>query len=261
MPGSLLSSNKRFKGSDPSGCRGEASPCQRGVLWGIPLLGMSGVFCSRGVTEGLDGSPQAVAARLRQLLPSNDIFCLTQVHADRIVWAGEVSPEDFPKADGIMSRDPVNVLCIRTADCVPVLLWADDSPMIGAVHAGWRGLSLGIVHKAVGLMRVSGARLIHVSMGPSIGPCCYAVGTDVIDALDAQPNLTLDGRLSVDLHRVATCQAHAAGVPADMIHCVQVCTQCNRETFFSYRRDSGNAGRNISLIGGASCSLPGLQVP
>jgi YfiH family protein len=222
---------------------------------------MPGVFCTREVTEGLDRGPQAVAGRLRDLLPDCSVFCLNQVHSDRIVWAEDTSSEDYPEADGILSRDPGNVLCIRTADCVPVLFWADDSPLIGAVHAGWRGLAQGIVEKAIGLMRKEGAASIHAAMGPSIGSCCYAVGPEVMEALKAGPARTLDGRPSVDLHQVVRLQAQNAGVPSDMILRVPFCTCCRKDAFFSYRREGEHTGRNISIIGGQSCSLPGLQAP
>jgi YfiH family protein len=200
-----------------------------------------------------------VTARLTELLPGSRIVCLAQIHSDRIVRAEDIAPGVFPEADGVISLDPSMVLCIRTADCVPLLMWAEDTPIIAAVHAGWRGLAQRIVSKTVDLMRAEGAHHIHVSMGPSIGPCCYAVGSEVFDALEAVPERTLDGRPSVDLHRVATLQAKNAGISPDMIHQVQACTYCNKDSFFSYRREGEHTGRNISLIGGEACSLPGLQ--
>lgn len=258
MPGGLLSSSKHLT---------------RAVLVlfcdGLPLSGapalryshnhMPGIFCTSEVTKGLDGSPEAVASRLRELLPGRRIFCLKQMHSDRFVRAEEVPPGVFPEADGIITHDPGDVLCIRTADCVPVLLWADDAPVVAAVHAGWRGLSKRIVEKAVLLMHASGAGHIHMSMGPSIGPCCYAVGPEVIEALDTRPDRQADGRLYVDLHRIAMLQAQNAGIPPDRILQVHSCTCCNRDSFFSYRREGDLTGRNISLIGGDPCSLPGLQ--
>lgn len=219
---------------------------------------MCGVFCNRDVTLELGSGPHGIQQRLKELLPDCRILCLTQIHSDRIVRAEDVAENHFPEADGIISCDPSVVLCIRTADCVPLLMWADDSPVIAAVHAGWRGLALRIVSKAVELMHAEGAGDIHVSMGPSIGPCCYAVGSEVVDALAAEASSTCDGRLSVDLHRVAELQAQDAGVRPEMIHHVHTCTCCSVESYFSYRRDGEFTGRNISVIGGRSCSLPGL---
>ena len=244
-----MSSNKRPP---------QPSPCQTLPLYAI-AQSMQRVFCKRQVTHGLDRGPYAVAARLAELLPGSRIVCLAQIHSDRIVRAEDIAPGVFPEADGVISADPSMVLCIRTADCVPLLMWAEDAPIIAAVHAGWRGLAQGIVSKTVDLMRGQGAQHIHVSMGPSIGPCCYAVGADVIEALETGPDRRLGGRLYVDLHRISALQAKKAGVSPDMIHQVQACTYCNSDSFFSYRREGEHTGRNISLIGGEACSLPGLQ--
>jgi YfiH family protein len=219
---------------------------------------MPGVFCRRDVTEGLHRGPETAWARLQELLPGSRIVCLNQVHSDRIIRAEHVSDGSFPEADGVISEDPAVVLCIRTADCVPVLLWADDAPVIAAVHAGWRGLAGGILPKAVRLMGECGAQKIHVSMGPSIGPCCYEVGPEVIHALRTEPDRRDADRSFVDLHRVARDQVLTAGIARDRIHQVQSCTCCNRGSFFSHRRDGESTGRNISVIGGGSCSLPGL---
>lgn len=220
---------------------------------------MPGLFCRREVTEGLHRGPETAWRRVRELLPGSRVICLNQVHADRIVRAEEVPDGVFPEADGVVSLDPSVILCVRTADCVPVLMWADDAPAVAAVHAGWRGLALGIIPKAIGLMRSVGAQRIHVSMGPSIGPCCYAVGAEVIDALHTFPDRSVEGALFVDLHRVARLQALEEGIDCEHVHLVQFCTCCNSESFYSYRRDGELTGRNISVIGGASCSLPGLQ--
>jgi polyphenol oxidase len=244
-----LSSNKRPP---------QPSPCQTPPLYAIAHI-MQRIFCKREVTHGLDGGPCAVAARLAGLLPGSRIVCLEQIHSDRIVRAEDIAPGVFPEADAVISLDPTKVLCIRTADCVPLLLWAEDSPIIAAVHAGWKGLAQRIVSKTIGLMRAEGAHCIHVSMGPSIGPCCYAVGADVIDALETVPDRCIGGGLYVDLHRISSLQARDAGVSPEMIHQVQACTYCNSDSFFSYRREGEHAGRNISLIGGEACSLPGLQ--
>lgn len=220
---------------------------------------MRGIHCTRDVSEGLDGSPDAIAGRLTDLLPGSRIYCLNQVHGDGIVFAHEISPGAVPEADGIISCNPEDVLCIRTADCVPVLLRSDDMPMIAAVHAGWRGLARGIVKKAVERMQALGATVIHVSIGPSIGACCYEVGSDVVDALGRETLQYRNHARYIDLQGVALSQACGAGVDRRMVHVVRLCTSCNPGEFFSYRRDGAAAGRNISVIGGKSWLLPGLQ--
>jgi YfiH family protein len=193
------------------------------------------------------------------MMPGSRVHCLTQVHSDRIIRAENVSPDDYPDADGIISGDPSDVLCVRTADCVPVLLEADDGSMIGAVHAGWRGLAQGIILKTISLMESAGAKKVHAAIGPSIGPCCYQVGPEVVRELAAEPVRRPDGTIAVDLAEIAVQQARKAGIPQERIHVKHSCTCCNPDAFFSFRREKEAAGRNISLIGGASWSLPGLR--
>lgn len=221
---------------------------------------MRGVFCTKDLTSGIDGKPASVLDRLSRIMPGSDIFCMDQVHSDRIVLADEAAPQDVPQADGIISRNPDHVLCVRTADCVPVLLWANDMPLNAAVHAGWRGLALRIVAKCVRMMRSLGAEDIRAAIGPSIGPCCYVVGRDVADALGAEPRINGSGSLVVDLRAVARSQLTGAGLEEDAIESRGPCTACRTDRYFSYRRQGQLAGRNVSLIGGKSWSLPGLQV-
>ncbi|HHO75926.1 MAG TPA: peptidoglycan editing factor PgeF [Deltaproteobacteria bacterium] len=220
---------------------------------------MRGVYCTREISEGLSISPETVRARLRELLPGSRIYVLDQVHSDGIVLAQELAPDDIPSADGIISRDSDVVLCIRTADCVPVLLWVDDMPIIGAVHAGWRGLAKGIVKKGIEYMHSFGATKIHAGIGPCIGPCCYEVGRNVVDAIGTEEVIHAGHSMYLDLAGAALSQCLEAGLMNHMVHNVNVCTSCHPGQFFSYRRDGDAAGRNLSLIGGKSWSLPGLQ--
>jgi YfiH family protein len=221
---------------------------------------MIGLYCKRDISEGIDGSPETVVARLEDLLPESRIYCLNQVHEDNIVFAEDIHCSDIPEADGIISRNPDDVLCIRTADCVPVLLWTDDPPLIAAVHAGWRGLAKNIVKKAVRNIYALGAGEIYVSIGPCIGVCCYEVGPDVVNVLGTENLVYKKDSMHIDLKGVALSQALDAGVDRELVHAVDICTSCNPKEFFSYRRDGHAAGRNLSIIGGKSWLLQGLQV-
>jgi YfiH family protein len=221
---------------------------------------MRGVFCTKDLTIGIDGGPASVRAMLGGIIPGSDIFCLDQVHSGRVVLAEDLAPFETPRADGIISRNPDAVLCVRTADCVPVLAWARDMPLNAAVHAGWRGLAQGIVATCIRMMRALGARDIRAGIGPSIGPCCYEVGREVLDALGAEPLVRADGSLMVDLREAARSQLLDSGLSGTAVEMHDLCTACNTDRFFSYRRQGQPAGRNLSLIGGESWSLPGLPV-
>lgn len=220
---------------------------------------MKGVFCTRDVSEGIDGNARSVLSMLKSALSGCDVYCLDQVHSDRIVLAEEISPGDIPEADAIISRNTDAVLCIRTADCVPVLAWSEDARLVAAIHAGWRGLALGIVEKTVRAMKSMGAVDIRASIGPAIGRCCYEVKADVVEALGVEPETDGRGSLFVDLPMAAASQLGKAGLKQNAIDMKALCTSCNNDRFFSFRRQGEKAGRNISVIGGKSWLLPGLQ--
>lgn len=220
---------------------------------------MKGVFCTREISEGVSPTPEATRERLDELLPGSRIYVLDQVHSDTIVLAQDIAAESIPSADGIISRDTDSVLCIRTADCVPVLLWGHDTPLIGAVHAGWRGLAKGIVKKGIELMHSFGAGEIYADIGPCIGVCCYEIGRDVADVFRPEDVIRSGSSMYLDLAGAAMSQCLDAGMSRHAVRSVNICTACHEEQFFSYRREGDAAGRNLSLIGGKSWSLPGLQ--
>ncbi len=196
---------------------------------------------------------------LREISGEGEVFCLNQVHSDRIVLADDLREGEIPEADGIISRGGDAVLSVRTADCVPMLAWDAGGSVTAAVHAGWRGLSQGIVTKAISRMRALGAVDIRVWFGPAIGPCCYAVHGEVARALGWNRAPVSDGLFFPDLWKIATGQARAAGLGKESINAVRLCTACHAALFHSYRRDAEEAGRNIAVIGGRSWLLPGLR--
>ncbi len=227
---------------------------------GYIRFAMRGIFCTKEVSSGIDGKAFSVRALLHKELQGCNVYTLDQVHSDRIVFAEDITPGEIPEADAIISRNVNDVLCVRTADCVPVLAWAEDVPLIAAIHAGWRGLALNIVEQCITAMRSLGSKTIRASIGPAIGKCCYVVQSDVIEALRVEPSVNGQGFLVVDLWEAAACGLERAGVGRSSIEIKGVCTSCDTDRFFSYRRQGEKAGRNISAIGGRSWSLPGLQV-
>jgi YfiH family protein len=170
-----------------------------------------------------------------------------QVHSDRclrVAAAGEAG-----EGDALITDRPGLALAVYTADCVPVLLGAPG--IVGAVHAGWRGLAAGIVGKALTAMTALGAAGVRAWIGPAIGPCCYEVGDDVAAAVVAAstPAIVrpgLRGRPHLDLVAAARAQLGRAGVGE--VEAVAACTRCDAEHYWSYRRDGRGAGRNVSCI-------------
>ncbi len=181
-------------------------------------------------------------------LPSEPCW-LTQVHG---VTVTDLDAAPAPAAaDAAFTREAGRVCAILTADCLPVLFAAESGDVVGAAHAGWRGLASGVIEATVGAMRVPPARLL-AWLGPSIGPKHFEVGAEVRQAFlerDAgafeafEPNSR--GRFMADLGLLARRRLQALGVMR--IHGGGECTYASVERYFSHRRD-GNTGRQATLI-------------
>jgi purine-nucleoside/S-methyl-5'-thioadenosine phosphorylase / adenosine deaminase len=144
----------------------------------------------------------------------------------------------LPEADGHATDRPGLAPLVFVADCLPVALAGDRG--VAMVHCGWRGMAAGIVERGV---EEVGARAAAV--GPGIGPCCYEVGDEVLDAFADLGGGIADGRM-LDLREVARRLLAQAGV--DEVEISDLCTSCHPELFFSHRRDNGRTGRQAGVV-------------
>ena len=170
---------------------------------------------------------------------------------------GEIPKEPpFRNCDGILVDKAQQICGILLADCHPVVLYDPVLHIAGIVHAGWRGTLAGIPGKLVERMANAGSKPsnLFAAVGPGIGPCCYTVGQDVAisfqnDVKNCENYLVQDGlnQWRLDLEEVNRCTLLAAGVPASQIEKGGLCTACNTDEFFSWRKENGNTGRHAAL--------------
>ena len=211
-----------------------------------------------GTLYGEQRDEPAAVLRNRELLaqaaglPSAPRW-LHQVHGAGVVRFDDADDGGEPEADAAVTATPGTVLAILTADCLPVLLAADDGSEVGAAHAGWRGLADGVLEATVAAMRSDPARL-RAWLGPAAGPQRYEIGADVRDAflaVDAAAEAafvaTRPGHWLVDLYALARQRLARAGVRADHIHGGGLCTISEPDRFYSHRRDR-RTGRMATLI-------------
>lgn len=199
-----------------------------------------------GDARAADNRRQLAAALA---LPAEPLW-LRQVHGTACPPAQALAPE--AEADATWSERPGQVLAVQTADCLPVLFAAAGGRAVAAAHAGWRGLLDGVLENTLAAMPVAAAD-VHCWLGAAIGPCCFEVGDEVRAAFAARGDdvavafvETGRGKWLADLYALARGRLHAAGVRS--IHGGGLCTACDRERFFSYRRDGGQTGRMATLI-------------
>ncbi len=181
-------------------------------------------------------------------LPAEPLW-LRQVHGCEVAVAGTVPSGSA--ADAAVARFPGQVCAVMTADCLPLLLCHRGGQAVAAVHAGWRGLSAGVVEQAVEALAVDPGQVL-AWLGPAIGPDAFEVGPEVRDELlAADPQAArafrpgMEGRWLADLYTLARLRLEQVGVTA--IFGGGYCTFSDPSRFFSYRRD-GVTGRMASLI-------------
>lgn len=149
--------------------------------------------------------------------------------------------------DGLWTAKPDLALSIVTADCVPIICGSDR--VVSAIHAGWRGLVAGVVRAAVSDLPTPASDL-EAWLGPAIGPCCYEVDDDVAELVASSSAASVvvqrDGdKPHIDLHGAAEWQLRDLGV--QRVHRIDSCTQCNSNVLWSYRREAGSNGRNLTF--------------
>jgi len=228
-----------------------------GVSTGAYDDGKGGGGLNLGLHVGDD--PAAVRAnreRLQAWLPGRPAW-IAQVHGAAVVDAASVGPgQPVRSADASIACAPQTVCAILTADCLPVLFSSLDGKVVGAAHAGWRGLAGGVLGETVKAMRAQGAQEITAWMGPAIGAQAFEVGVDVMDAfLDACPGGETracftdvpgrPGKYLADMFTLARRMLALDGVAR--VHGGGACTATAAERYYSYRRD-GVTGRQASLI-------------
>ena len=211
----------------------------------------SAPYNSFNLGDHVGDMPLAVARNrmlLEPLLPSEPVW-LKQVHGTAVADATQA--DCWPEADACIASRAGAVCAVMTADCLPVLLCDEQGSVVGAVHAGWRGLCDGVIEQTVRTMKVQPAALM-AWLGPAIGSQKFEVGDEVRAAFIAeQPQAAVafvactTGKYLADIYQLARLRLNALGITR--IYGGGSCTYIDQERFFSYRRD-GVTGRMGTFI-------------
>ncbi len=174
-----------------------------------------------------------------------------QVHGARVGVVGLAHLGTIqPATDALVTNTPGVPLLMRFGDCASVLFFDSARRVIGMAHAGWRGVVAGSVSATVRTMMEwfgCAPADLWAGIGPTIGPCCYEVGPEVVEAVEAAcpPGADVardvDGNTHLDLPGAVRAQLRAAGV--EQIEDSGLCTACRVGEFFSHRAEHGHTGR------------------
>ena len=212
---------------------------------------------SLNMGSSVGDDPEAVAENLRRAFAlfgraPQSVPELHQVHSNRVLVAAlRGDGEPLPQADGVVTDSQDFTLCMRFADCVPILLYDPVRRAAGMAHAGWKGTAAKTAASAVEAMRAHfGCRPedILAGIGPSIGPDHYAVGGEIVEEFRAafgpagERWLTRrSGAVHLDLWAANESTLRQAGV--QKIELSGICTACHTEDWFSHRAEYGRTGR------------------
>ncbi len=211
--------------------------------------------------------------RAAEAIGAAGVHTLTQVHGREVAVVrkgrgARSEGRDRPAADVLVSDSSDVAIAVRAADCVPILIGDPETGAVAAVHAGWRGTAAGAATAAVNaLAREFDARAADLvaAIGPSIGPCCYDVGTELVDAFAAAGHArhlidrwflappphcgAHDTRsLKLDTWAANRDQLVLGGLDEQNIHTCGLCTASHIDLFPSYRFERDKAGRIAGII-------------
>ena len=206
-------------------------------------------------------APASVAENRRRLagsLPAMPLW-LEQVHGCAVATADHLAEVTPPRADASVASAAGHVCAVMTADCLPVLLCDRAGTVVGAAHAGWRGLCDGVIEATLGRMQsIAGEGAPWLAwLGPAIGPSAFEVGPEVREAFLARATGAeraatvnafregMPGKYLADLYALARLRLARAGCTD--VYGGDTCTVTDVDRFYSYRRD-GVTGRMASLV-------------
>lgn len=196
---------------------------------------------------------------LAELLPDTPCW-LNQTHSDKILWLDQPLLNNNTLAENLLlpydasfTHSKNKVCVIMSADCIPILLTDKNASFVAAIHAGWRGVENGIIKKTISNISVPGSNMLAY-IAPAICKDHFEVGPEVVEMFIHQDKSNRlffsengNGKFLCDLTAIAKNQLKGCGLLENNIYMSNLCTYCNEEQFFSYRRDR-ITGRMASLI-------------
>ena len=218
-----------------------------------------------------DGDRLAAAVGARRVAMAKQVHGRTVV----VLREGGTEPEPpeggshtAPEADAFVSNSRDVAVAIRVADCVPLLMADRTRGVVAAVHAGWRGTAARAAVAALEtLEREFGTKPTDVvaAIGPSIGSCCYEVGSELVDAFAAagHERYLIDRwflapapprgsrekpKLRLDVAGANRDQLLLSGVPEEQIYSSGLCTAMHLDVLTSYRAERDKAQRIVGVV-------------
>lgn len=195
-----------------------------------------------------------------------DIIACEQVHGNRVAVVNHkhrglgayCNSTAVQGCDALITATPGVILATFYADCIPIYFFDPVNRVVAIAHGGWKGTMSGIAGQTLKEMQKHfgcNPQDVQVFIGPGIEKCCFEIGSDLARKVNKQfasfGDIVYDdeNRYYWDLKSSNQKLLEDIGVRPENILCCQLCTSCQEELFFSYRRDNGITGRMGALIG------------
>lgn len=225
--------------------------------------GTSGRALNLSVDLGQRAEVLAERARVLQSLglAQSRLYTVRQVHGNQVhVVDAHVVQHGLHgvAGDALVTALPYVPLGVLVADCLPIVLYTAQPPVVAVVHAGRMGTYHQVVGKTIEVMQTRFAvtpSTVHAIMGPAIGGCCYTLDINAVGPFQERftdwmqyftPRTT--GVWTMDLVAANTAQLHAVGVPQGHIQAAYICTACQNQHFYSHRAEGREAGRSMGIV-------------
>jgi polyphenol oxidase len=215
-----------------------------------------GDFESLNVSLSVGDDPESVYENRCRLASAfhvrpTEIRLHTQIHGNTVAVLPVENSENPLRADAFITKASGVPAIVGIADCVPILVAAEDGSAVAAIHAGWRGAVAGIVPETIDLLKSAygiDSSALRAVIGPAIGKCCFEVGEEVSAQFPVECVDQTGTNPHVDLPRYVFRQLTHAGVCTERIDRSDVCTMCRQDVCFSHRGSGGRTGRMVALI-------------
>lgn len=177
-----------------------------------------------------------------------------QTHSKDVSFVSNADHEVH--ADAMVTTQPNLALCVKTADCLPILIGDSTNCVVASIHAGWKGVRNDIIAHAIRLMLEHGAdsNKLKIHIGPSVRSCCYNVYGARAEAFKQQfseyPAIFrhVGSTSYLDLAACAHIQLKKLGVKSESIHQSPICTSCSPDLYPSYHRDQSYTDTMLSTV-------------
>lgn len=208
-------------------------------------------------TRLLNDDYDRIAVKLKIL--SSQIYYLDQIHSGKVVYLSEgMNLKDLPAADAIITDRKDVYIGVRTADCIPLLVYDPENEVVAAIHAGYKGLLEGVIQNTLKIMTEnfsSNPQELVVAMGPCICVEHYEMGYEVIEQFEQKYGQRFSMRSDLgpkphlDVKATARMIIEDCGVDMMNFEDIDICTHEHDDMLYSYRRDQNKVGRQFNCIG------------